>query len=178
LALSVFGFTAAKKQILLDNAKAALATGADPLLLKNLREAIAFDIANNPRLAETPSHGIEQPQSDAAPGPVAGTKMPGFLLELVDALKQFFNPGGNQIFTLQFPGRFLQQSDYAWDTGTAGFYGQFVKPVAVNEAEFRLVDQLYDLTDRVGGPNGLNLSIVYEQVRRDRGLACASLWVR
>ena len=180
LALNAFGFTATKKELLLTNAKDALATGANASLMKNLREAIAFDIVNNPRLAETPSHGVGQPQKGADPVPAAGqgTKMPGFLMELVDALKQFFNPGGNQIFTLQFPGRFLQQTDYAWDTATAGFYGQFVKPVAVNEAEFRLVDQLYDLTDRVGGPNGLNLSIVYEQVRRGRGLPFTSLWVR
>lgn len=28
-----------------------------------------------------------------------------------------------------------------------------------------MVDQLFDLTDRVSGPNGMNLSIVYEQVQ-------------
>jgi hypothetical protein len=90
-------------------------------------------------------------------------------MELVNALKQFFNPGGNQIFTLQFPGRFIDQGSYAWDTSLAGIYGQFVKPTAVNEAEFRLVDQLYDLASNVGGPNGTNLSIIYEQVRFSRG---------
>jgi len=119
----------------------------------NLREEIASELVKNPRLAGrlSPSLGIEQPQQGVT-GLVAGTKMPGFLMEFVDALKQFFNPGGNQIFTLQFPGRFLQQSEYAWDTSSPGVYGQFVKPVAVNETEFRLIDQLYDLTDRVVGP--------------------------
>ncbi|KAK6988582.1 ZnMc domain-containing protein [Favolaschia claudopus] len=89
---------------------------------------------------------------------------PGFLYQLVQALKQFFQPGGNQMFTLQFPGRYLDINSFAWDTSTAGIYGQFIKPTAVNESEFRLVDQLYDLQDVVVGPNGTNLSIVYEQV--------------
>jgi hypothetical protein len=44
------------------------------------------------------------------------------------------------------------------------FAGQFIKPVAVNESEFRLADQLYDIADNVGGPNATNLSIVYDQV--------------
>lgn len=69
-----------------------------------------------------------------------------------------------QIFTFQFPGRFLQQDLYGWDTSAAGIYGQFVKPVVVNESEFRLVDQLYNVGEVVGAPNGHNLSICYEQV--------------
>nr|GAT54779.1 predicted protein [Mycena chlorophos] len=102
---------------------------------------------------------------DVKPAPtVTPTKAPGFLYELVEALKQFFNPGNGQRFTLQFPGRFLDQNSYAWDTASAGIHGQFIKPTAVNEAEFRLVDQLYDLNDTVGGPNGTNLSIVYDEL--------------
>ncbi|KAJ7445919.1 hypothetical protein FB451DRAFT_1568024 [Mycena latifolia] len=66
--------------------------------------------------------------------------------------------------TLQFPGRYLDQASYAWDTSSAGIYGQFIKPTVVNEAEFRLVDQLYDWADIVTGPNGTNLSIVYNQL--------------
>jgi len=53
---------------------------------------------------------------------------------------------------------------YAWDTSAAGIYGQFVKPVLVNESEFRLVDRLYNVGEVVGAPNGNNLSICYEQV--------------
>ncbi|KAF7325505.1 ZnMc domain-containing protein [Mycena kentingensis (nom. inval.)] len=95
---------------------------------------------------------------------VQSESAPGFLYQLVAALKQFFNPGENQQFTLQFPGRYLDLDSYAWDTGSAGIYGQFVKPTAVNEAEFRLVDQMIDVQDVVVGPNGTNLSIIYEQV--------------
>lgn len=112
------------------------------------------------------AHGLG-PAQDATPasGPAPPVQAPGFLLELVTHLKEFFTPGGNQLFTLQFPGRFLDQASYAWDTASAGIYGQFIKPTAVNEAEFRLVDQLYDVAPNVAGPNGTNLSIVYEQVR-------------
>ena len=101
-----------------------------------------------------------------------------FLTVMRQSLAKFFSPGGNQMFALQFPGRFLQKSLYAWDTGTAGIYGQFVKPPAVVESEFRLVDQLYDAAAVVSGPNGQNLSLVYEQllnnlipISQDTGLA-------
>ncbi|THH27511.1 hypothetical protein EUX98_g6673 [Antrodiella citrinella] len=87
-----------------------------------------------------------------------------FLSQIIGTLQQFFAPGGGQIFTLQFPGRFLQMSEYAWDTKSAGIYGQVVKPLVVNEGEFRLTDQLYDVAEVVSGPNGISLSQVYEQV--------------
>ncbi len=34
----------------------------------------------------------------------------------------------------------------------------------MNESEFRLVDQMYDVAEVVSAPNGINLSIVYEQM--------------
>ncbi|KAJ3489873.1 hypothetical protein NLI96_g1832 [Meripilus lineatus] len=101
-----------------------------------------------------------------------------FLSVIISSLKQFFNPGGGQIFVLQFPGRFLEISEYAWDSESAGIYGQFIKPVAVNETEFRLADQMFDITDVTSGPKGINLSQVYEQllnnllpIFQDTGLA-------
>ncbi|PPQ84926.1 hypothetical protein CVT24_000181, partial [Panaeolus cyanescens] len=96
----------------------------------------------------------------AEPTPTTGS----FLNVLVSKLSSLFEPTSGQIFALQFPGRFLQQDLYAWDTKKAGIYGQFVKPTVVNENEFRLVDQLYNTGKVIGAPNGLNLSIVYEQV--------------
>jgi len=86
-----------------------------------------------------------------------------FLTTLLNNLQQLFAPTSGQIFALQFPGRFLQQDQFSWDTSAVGAYGQFVKPTVVNENEFRLVDQLYNLGSVVGAPNGINLSIVYEQ---------------
>ncbi|KAF8526972.1 hypothetical protein BU17DRAFT_40150 [Hysterangium stoloniferum] len=161
-ALKAFDFTNTQTSLFLDDAKAALSPNVDPDRVRNLRIAIAANFNTTPRLAvET---ALEEPL-EAAEAPVpGGTRISGFLLELMDALNQFFSPGGDQTFTLQFPGRYLSQTEYAWDTSSAGIYGQFVKPVSVNEAEFRLTDQLYDLASTVAGPNGINLSIVYEQL--------------
>lgn len=115
---------------------------------------------------EQPHRGISHPQrgvSDGTPDQANYTKG-SFINVIISKLQEFFTPGGGQIFTLQFPGRFLQMSEYAWDTKTAGIYGQVVKPLAVNESEFRLTDQLYDVAEVVSGPNGVSLSQVYEQV--------------
>ncbi|THH33471.1 hypothetical protein EUX98_g723 [Antrodiella citrinella] len=98
------------------------------------------------------------------PQPNIKAETGNFLGSIVKSFRQVFSPGGGQIFTLQFPGRFLQSSQYAWDTTSAGIYGQLVKPIAVNESEFRLVDQLYDVADVVAAPNGVSLSQVYEQL--------------
>ncbi|KAH8817664.1 hypothetical protein DL96DRAFT_393469 [Flagelloscypha sp. PMI_526] len=95
---------------------------------------------------------------------VQDTPVAGLMKQLIDSMRDLFSPGGAQQFVLQFPARFLDIDTYAWDNSVAGVYGQFVKPTVVNEAEFRLVDQMYDIQDRVGGPNGINLSIVYEEV--------------
>ncbi|KAJ6449458.1 hypothetical protein C8R45DRAFT_1084236 [Mycena sanguinolenta] len=140
--------------------------GTDPANVNPFEDHPVVDedatvVFDGPKNALGPSRGVGLPLSQAPAPPV---QAPGFLHELVTNLKQFFNPGGNQVFTLQFPGRFLDQASYAWDTSSAGIYGQFIKPTAVNEAEFRLVDQLYDVAPNVGGPNGTNLSIVYQQL--------------
>jgi len=100
---------------------------------------------------------------DAQVNPPAKATTGPFLDELMKTLSAFFKPTTGQIFALQFPGRFLQQDLYAWDTNKAGIYGQFVKPTVVNENEFRLVDQLYNVGQVIGAPSGINLSIVYEQ---------------
>ena len=100
---------------------------------------------------------------DAQVHPPAKATTGPFLDELMKTLSAFFKPTTGQIFALQFPGRFLQQDMYAWDTKKAGIYGQFVKPTVVNESEFRLVDQLYNVGQVIGAPSGINLSIVYEQ---------------
>ncbi|KAJ8521720.1 hypothetical protein ONZ45_g1622 [Pleurotus djamor] len=87
-----------------------------------------------------------------------------FLNVIINSLRQFFNPGGGQIFVLQFPGRFLELKEYAWDAEGAGIYSQFIKPVAVNEAEFRIADQMYDIAEVIAGPKGIYLSQVYEEL--------------
>ncbi|KAF9530520.1 hypothetical protein CPB83DRAFT_882060 [Crepidotus variabilis] len=112
-----------------------------------------------------PSNSILAPQRQRTVAPPTKTPTSGsFLDELMKQLSALFRPTSAQIFALQFPGRFLQKDLYAWDTTKAGIYGQFVKPTVVNESEFRLVDQLYNVGTVIGAPSGINLSIVYEQV--------------
>ncbi|KAF7299403.1 ZnMc domain-containing protein [Mycena indigotica] len=184
-ALRQMQFSPPDAETLLTKVALAVATPSEvnTTEIKRIRSGIALDINLAPRLAQPPPpltgphrdsdlRGLrnddgETHRLDADEAKDDGSsngQAAGFLYELVQTLKQFFNPGGNQQFVLQFPGRFLDQNSYAWDTSEAGINGQFVKPIVVNESEFRLVDQLYDLQDTVGGPNGTNLSIVYEQL--------------
>ena len=117
-----------------------------------------------PSAARGVNAGVEQPPLRArgsAPPPGASDKP--FIDVLVGKITELFAPSSGQIFALQFPGRFLAKEQYAWDSSSAGIYGQFVKPTVVNESEFRLTDQLYNVGNVIGAPNGMNLSIVYEQ---------------
>ena len=137
--------------------------------IESLRQAIAAQLRNlavGTMYPYKPGHPNAVQAAHAAQAPDTGHEAStGNFMDVVGStLSQFFAPSGNQIFVLQFPGRFLQQSLYAWDTSTAGVYGQFIKPPAVNESEFRLTDQLYNIGKTVGGPNATNLSIIYEQV--------------
>ena len=109
---------------------------------------------DNPSLA--PPANNDTPQN---PPPASD-----FMKAVQKKLLELFNPTSGQTFAVQFPGRFLQEDLYAWDADAAGIYGQFSKPVVVNESEFRLVDQLYDVGQVVGGPNGSNLSIIYDEI--------------
>ncbi|MDE6519194.1 MAG: hypothetical protein K2K91_01880 [Ruminococcus sp.] len=67
---------------------------------------------------------------------------------------------GSQLFTMEYPGRSLNRLDYAYPIED---YNSSVltKPYAVAEKEFRLCDSLFDLSPIVQGPNGSNLSNVY-----------------
>ena len=107
---------------------------------------------------------VEQPPFKArGAAPPPGATSGPFLDILVGKLTELFAPSSGQIFALQFPGRFLAKEQYAWDSSNAGIYGQFVKPTVVNESEFRLTDQLYNVGNVIGAPNGISLSIAYEQ---------------
>ena len=130
--------------------------------LKKFMKALTAAKATRPETTPVPPSHFNSLR-DAQVKPSAKATTGPFLDELMRTLSAFFKPTTGQIFALQFPGRFLQKDLYAWDTKKAGIYGQFVKPTVVNESEFRLVDQLYNIGPVVGAPSGINLSIVYEQ---------------
>lgn len=89
-------------------------------------------------------------------------KFPDLKRVLWNKLNDLFGPsdGASSFLSLQFPTRFLAKDELAFTN--SGVYSNFAKPVAVNEAEFRLTDQLYDAAKIVNGPNGRSLSVVYE----------------
>ena len=63
---------------------------------------------------------------------------------------------GSQLFAMEFPARPLNARDYEYNTLT--------KPYTVQEREFLLSDQLYDLSPVVQGTNGERLSTVFNTV--------------
>ncbi|KAG7417127.1 hypothetical protein Forpe1208_v004266 [Fusarium oxysporum f. sp. rapae] len=83
--------------------------------------------------------------------------------QLYVKLQDMFGNGSNDIFQMEYPCRLLDSGTYAYD-GSNSMNSQQIKPPAVAEAEFRLSDDLYDLSNIVGGPNGKKLSEQYEEI--------------
>lgn len=69
---------------------------------------------------------------------------------------------GSQIFAMEFPARPLNARDYEYNTDDC--YSTLTKPYTVQEKEFLLSDQLYDLSPVVQGTNGERLSTVFNTV--------------
>lgn len=69
---------------------------------------------------------------------------------------------GSQIFAMEFPARPLNARDYEYNTDDC--YSTLTKPYTVQEREFLLSDQLYDLSPVVQGTNGERLSTVFNTV--------------
>lgn len=83
-------------------------------------------------------------------------------LMLYSKLDEMFG-NGSQLFVMENPGRVLNQFDYAYplEDYNSSILG---KPYAVAENEFRLCDNMFDLSAIVQGPNGVRLSDVYNTV--------------
>lgn len=89
-------------------------------------------------------------------------------MELTDAnmatmiyfqLHKFFG-GGSQLFSMEFPCRVLNRLDYAYPIDDYNS-SALRKPYVVAENEFRLSDNMIDLSPIVQGPNGRYLSKLY-----------------
>jgi len=65
----------------------------------------------------------------------------------------------NQLFSMEFPGRVLDENTYAFKADS--IYSNLTKPQPVLEEEFRLTNQLFDVAQVTGGPNGAALSDTY-----------------
>lgn len=66
---------------------------------------------------------------------------------------------GNQLFAMQFPAQPLNPNMYRYDVADRS--SVLTKPFTIAEAEFRLADQLFDISPITAGSNGEKLSIAY-----------------
>jgi len=67
---------------------------------------------------------------------------------------------GNQLFNMQFPAQPLNYRMYQYDTSDRN--SVLTRPYTVAEQEFRLSDQLFDVSPITSGSNGEKLSVVYD----------------
>jgi hypothetical protein len=67
---------------------------------------------------------------------------------------------GNQLFSMQFPAQPLNHRMYEYDTNDRN--SVLTRPYTVAEQEFRLSDQLFDVSPITAGSNGEKLSVVYK----------------
>eukprot|EP00808_Paulinella_micropora_P006282 g72191.t1 len=66
------------------------------------------------------------------------------------------------LLTMEWPGRVLDMESFYYEIHDA--YSQFLKPVAVRDAEFSLADELYYPVQITGGPTGTSLATMYKMV--------------
>ncbi|ESS72698.1 hypothetical protein MGMO_50c00140 [Methyloglobulus morosus KoM1] len=67
--------------------------------------------------------------------------------------------GGDQLFCMEWPARPLNQRQYTYNTEENT--SMLTRPMVIEESEFRLSDELFNVAPITGGPNGQKLSIVY-----------------
>lgn len=74
--------------------------------------------------------------------PPTTADQPPIVEQIYKAIDNIFGHKQDQLFTMEFPGRILEQGTYAYK-GSDGIDAQEIKPEAVSEAEFRLSDDMY-----------------------------------
>ncbi len=67
-----------------------------------------------------------------------------------------------QLFCMEFPARPLNLHEYEYDTDSRN--SVVAKPFSVSDTEFRLTDDLFNVSPIVQGPNGKKLSVVFNQL--------------
>lgn len=71
-----------------------------------------------------------------------------------------FLGAGDMLFTMEFPGRPLNRHKFEYSTDDRN--SVLTKPYTIAEAEFRLSDDLYNLSPITQGPNGKKLTTVFD----------------
>lgn len=75
------------------------------------------------------------------------------VVQIYEKLRDLFGNGQTDIFQMEFPARLLEQGNYDY-VDSDSLNAQQIKPPAVMEAEFRLTDDMFSISNIVGGPNG------------------------
>lgn len=75
------------------------------------------------------------------------------VVQVYNKLQQLFGNGQTDIFQMEFPARLLEQGNYDY-VDSDRLNAQQIKPPPVVEAEFRLADDMFSVSNLVGGPNG------------------------
>ena len=75
------------------------------------------------------------------------------VVQIYEQLRDLFGNGQTEIFQMEFPARLLEQGNYDY-VDSDSLNAQQIKPPAVMEAEFRLTDDMFSISNIVGGPNG------------------------
>ncbi|HEY9058904.1 MAG TPA: hypothetical protein VIO64_00140 [Pseudobacteroides sp.] len=83
----------------------------------------------------------------------------GIMNSIYQKINEFLG-AGDQLFVMEFPARPLNGRMYEYSTDDRN--SVLTKPYTISEAEFRLSDDLYNISPIVQGANGEKLSVVYE----------------
>ncbi|KAF2836936.1 hypothetical protein M501DRAFT_209220 [Patellaria atrata CBS 101060] len=83
--------------------------------------------------------------------------------QIYQMLNGMFGQSSTQIFQMEFPGRVLDKGTYDY-AGSDSINAQQLKPQVVTEAEFRLSNDMYSLSNMVSGPNGVKFTESYKDV--------------
>lgn len=116
--------------------------------------------------AKPTSRAVTPPTTPVSAPPVIGDDTAQTISEgevtsmLYDQMMNVFGEG-TQLFTMEMPGRVLNQLDYAYSI-TDHNSATLTKPYSVAENEFRLTDGMLDVAPIVQGSNGKRLSATYE----------------
>ena len=80
--------------------------------------------------------------------------------QIYKTVSELFPTTEKQLFAMEFPGRVLDETSFSYEVDSHN--ALLTKPEAVLEQEFRLSDDLYDVSQILGGPNGKKLSRTFE----------------
>ncbi|KAF2855381.1 hypothetical protein T440DRAFT_504053 [Plenodomus tracheiphilus IPT5] len=89
--------------------------------------------------------------------------MTDFTELLYEKLNSLFGTGEGSLFQMEMPARLLEKGNYDYK-GSDTIDAQQVKPQTVVDAEFRLADDMYNISRTIAGPNAMKVSSQYSSV--------------